>query len=171
MNKPYDIARSLGRIVRFTGRTQEPVSVLNHVMSGAFYALAKWNDGGEAALAFLVHDSAEAICGEIPKGHKTDDQKLHEDEVQSSLLAEWGITVAKDTSEAVDWLDKAIVKDEANEYGLKEWTDGDSGDTMLRRIVRDMKVKYPFGDHPELCALFHEVVTTKNANLLDLLFK
>lgn len=169
MNKPYDIARSLGRIVRFTGRTKEPISVLNHVMAGAFYALAKWNDGGEAALGFLVHDSAEAICGEIPKGHKTDEQKLHEEKEQAALLQDWGISIAKDTSEAVDWLDKAIVLDEANEYGLDGFPD--SGDTMLRRIVRDMKVKYPFGDHPELCALFHEVVTTKNANLLDLLFK
>jgi len=169
--KPYHVARALGRIARFAGNTEEPCSVLNHSLAGAFYALAKWNDGGEAALAFLVHDAVEAVTGDITRPFKTEEQKLMESDVHVALMNAWGLSFKLDTIEAVGWLDKAICNDEAHEYGLPGFPHGDSGDMMLRRIVRDVKVKFPFADHPDLWALFHEVVTTKNPNLLDLAFK
>lgn len=170
--KPYFVARSMGRIVRFGGATEEPVSDLNHSLAGAFYALAKWNDGGEAAMGFLLHDAAEVFCGEVPYSFKTDAQKSLEAQVHAEMLKGWGLHQPEpDTQKAIRWLDNAIAQDEAHEYGIPGYPLPDSGDMLLRRIVRDVKVKYPFGDHKDLWALFHQIVVEKNINLLDLAFK
>jgi hypothetical protein len=62
-----DIARSLSRLARFNGHTEEPYTVAQHSVLVARLASAAWIGEAPAAfrLAALLHDAHEAYMGDI----------------------------------------------------------------------------------------------------------
>lgn len=170
---PYYLARSMGRVARFTGNTEEPNMVLQHVIAGARYALSRWNDGGRLALLFLTHDAPEAISGEVPRGFKTDDHSKLEDRILEIMHGAWQIPMADEEEyRALKWLDRAICQDEAHEYDLQGYPKPPSGDVMLRRFVHEVKETMPFtqtATNKTIWSIYHEIIVSKNPALLDLL--
>lgn len=80
-----DIARNLGRIVRFAGATEIPVSVLTH--SFACQRVAEHLHGNSRIQKLcLVHDCCEAIISDIPRPFKSQDMKALENQM---LFAFW----------------------------------------------------------------------------------
>ena len=128
---PSDVARSLGRIVRFAGHTERPISVLTHSFSVAKEVqtiidkstnkklLKHRND---VIVAALIHDATEAFISDIPVPFKTASQRELEDKIFFLINKGWNI------KNIPSW-GKALIKDadnnaascEARNYGVKNY--------------------------------------------------
>lgn len=63
------IGLALSRIVRFSGNTDIPCSVLMHSVHGALYILETYKDELLARF-FLLHDACEVVVSDVPRGFK-----------------------------------------------------------------------------------------------------
>lgn len=61
-----DIARSLSAHPRYLGHTNEPFSVAQHSVAVSVQ-VEVWNGSEEDQLLGLMHDAAEAYCGDLPR--------------------------------------------------------------------------------------------------------
>jgi hypothetical protein len=88
-----DIARSLGRINRFAGRTCHPYSVAQHAVLVSLLVPERY------ALEALHHDDAEAFVGDMPKWIKRrcPEYQSLEAKVEAVIFAALGIST-DDTS-------------------------------------------------------------------------
>lgn len=78
------IAKAMGRIVRFAGNTDYPVSDLMHCVHGALYCLETYKDV-QLARFFALHDSCEVLTGDVIHGFKSRTLTVIEDMILDSM--------------------------------------------------------------------------------------
>ena len=107
-----DIAVALSNINRFSGHTLRPYSVAEHS-----YRMSYLTDDKELALAYLMHDAAEAYTGDITTPIKNRCPYIKELETRfNSLIRErFGVTIDVMDDERVHHADKIMLSWESRD--------------------------------------------------------
>ena len=116
------IARSLGRIVRFAGATDIPVSVLTHSIAVAELCYEYWSSEA-LAICGLVHDVTECVISDVPRPFKPEslcelEQELLEEFYKAHDLKFPGIYGDRRVIKSCDDLCLAY---EAQTHGMRDW--------------------------------------------------
>jgi len=80
-----DISVALGRVCRFSGQGSRWWPVLLHSMAVADLL------SNEVKIYGLLHDAAESVMGDVPRGFKTADYKDLEEHVMARILKSFGL--------------------------------------------------------------------------------
>jgi hypothetical protein len=108
-----DIARGLGRMVRFAGQTKDYYTVLCHTLTVGEITTP------DARIYALLHDAPEAIVGDVPSTWKTNAAVVRENELMEAICVANGIAwpPPKDLWEKVKAADAAALGAEAHALG------------------------------------------------------
>lgn len=140
----YDIAHSLSMINRWVGHTKIPYSVARHSICVSRYPALKTD---RQRLAALLHDAAEAYCGDIATPIKDGIPAFREmeDKILATIFKRFDIGDLYPLSEVIHAADKLELRREAESLGLKK--------------IRGRKPREEYGyemDHVEISKQFME---------------
>lgn len=137
-----DVAHALSHVNRFTGHTPFPYSVAQHSTLCADEAAMRWPDRPLWHLACLLHDAAEAYCGDVSRPLKQLIGSVYrpiEDRLQAAVWARFGVELTADVTAAIHACDNAVVMAEARAMfrGSEAWNWGDTRPSELPIVPMD----------------------------------
>lgn len=126
-----DIAHALSQINRFTGHTSEPYSVAQHSIACADECAQRYTGRWDLQLACLLHDAAEAYCGDVSRPLKQLIAPCYrpiEARLQAAVWNRFGIVIDAETEAVIHECDDAAVMAEARDLmiGSAAWNWGDT---------------------------------------------
>lgn len=148
-----EIAHHLAHINRFTGATPFPYSVAQHSCHCAAEYCRRYSGADRlvlSALACLLHDAAEAYCGDVSRPLKQligSTYRPIEDRVQAAIWRRFGLTPGPLAIAAVHEIDQAVVMAEALQMmpGAKFWKWGNTRPASIEcRPVDPERVRVMF---------------------------
>jgi hypothetical protein len=121
-----EIAHALSQINRFCGHTKFPYSVAQHSVNCAIECEERFPGRPELALACLMHDAAEAYCGDVIRPVKRLIRELYapiERRIQDAIWRRFGIEIDADTQAVIHQVDNAVVMAESSVLmnGSESW--------------------------------------------------
>lgn len=127
-----DIAGALSKICRFGGQINHYYSVAEHCWHCAMYAAESGHQ--DALSAVLMHDAAEAFCGDVVKPLKImlSEYTVIEKRVEAAIAAKFGIDFAGH-ADAIRTIDRTMLIAERHHFFTADgvtWT----GETEVKRI-------------------------------------
>jgi 5'-deoxynucleotidase YfbR-like HD superfamily hydrolase len=110
-----DIAAALSKTCRYSGHLKIPYPVSDHCCNLVEYEESQGVDNPHYLLGVLLHDAAEAYLGDIPAPAKKllPDFKKLEKEIFGHIATKFGVPNDEEFHRHLDYIDKNIVRDEA----------------------------------------------------------